>query len=373
MDYSSRPTRALVDLQQLRQNFRTLAKMTPGTQIIAAVKGDGYGNGIVEVGKTLSEEGALKLAVALPEEGVTLREGGVSADILVLGSSEPQQMELSIQYELEQTVCSVNDISNLSTIARRMGKKCKIQLKLDTGMNRMGAKGENDIRQLVHAAAASDNLEVTGFFTHFYNSYEDREATLRQFELFLKYSEIVKAVFPNVLMHCANTAAALAIPETRLSCIRIGISLYGYNPSMNPDVEITPVLSLVSRIIQTKPVAKGEKVSYMGAWTAERDSRIAVLPLGYTDFFMLCGIPYMEVLIHGKRCPKAGAVCMDYLMVDITDVPEAAEGDEVVILGEQNGDRISLMNYSSWTAQKVSIGGVVSVGSRVQRIYKDSR
>lgn len=363
-----RPTRAVIDLDALARNFRSVQGLVGEARIIAAVKGDGYGHGALPVARVLLREGAHKLGVALPEEGRALWEGGIDADVMVLGGIFPYQAPLVLRYDLEQTVFDGALLRALDEEAGRQGKRAKVHLKTDVGMHRLGARSEEELAALFEAALQAKNVDVVGFFTHFPDSYTNRELTLRQLSLFEQRAERARSLWPNILVHCANTAATLAIPETRLDCVRVGISLYGYNPSMNQNVQLTPIMRLVTRIEQIKELSPGDSVSYYCKWTAARRSRIAILPMGYTDLFILNSLPYGEVLVRGKRCPIVGAVCMDLMMIDITDIP-AEVGDEVVVLGEQEGERIDLYDYTDWSLQGVDIAGVVSVGERVPRVY----
>jgi alanine racemase len=369
MKEQGRPTCAVIDLDALVRNYRTVKSLVGKAQVIAIVKSDGYGHGAVSIAQTLLAEGVNKLGVAIPEEGLKLREAGVTSDILVLGGVFPGQTEMVVRYGMEQTVIDPVGLQALDAEAARQGRRALAHLKTDVGMNRLGPRDEDALEALICAAKSAHHVDVVGFFTHFPNSYEDVALTKTQLALFKRRASKVRNIWPEALIHCASTPAILAFPETHLDAVRAGTALYGYNPSMNPAVSLEPVMSILTRIEQLKTVVAGERVSYYCLWEARRKSRIAVLPIGYADMFLLNGVLYAETLVRGRRCPLAGAVCMDLMMIDVSDLPKVSVGDEVVIIGRQGNERVDLAAYANWTKQGTGIAGFVSVSGRVPRVY----
>ncbi len=379
-----RPTEAVVDLTAIARNYR-LATDIGGRPAIGVVKADAYGHGAVRVARALVEAGAPLLAVALVEEGVELREAGIAAPILVLGAAYGDSYDVLVRHRLIPVVFTRDHVAGLASAARASGVRVKLHVKVDTGMGRLGAM-EDEVPALIEALRASPELEVEGLLTHFASAdVAARAATERQVQRF----EAASAAFARAglaprLRHLANSAGTVEFPGVRQELTRPGIMLYGYLPfdpaagPLSPAVRdassrLSPALSWRTAITHLKTVAPGAAISYGGWWVAQRASRIATLPVGYADGYSrrLSGRPGFgcgEVLVRGRRALVAGTVCMDMIMIDVTDVPGAAVGDEVVLLGEQGGERIDA-DALAGKAGTISYEVLCAIGKRVPRRY----
>lgn len=335
------------------------------------VKANAYGHGAVPVARTLVQAGVERLGVALLEEGIELCDAGISLPIHLL--IEPQLEEVSqvLDYGLIPTVYSWPLAEKLNEAARQGGKKVKIHLKVDTGMNRVGIPFQEASR-FIEKVSTLSNLEIEGVFTHFARADEpESDCTLTQFERFQSVLERASAKgFNPFLRHAANSAASILFPEARLEMVRVGLALYGLHPSSTTQakVDLKPVLSWKARIGFLKEVPPGEGVSYGHFFIAKRLTKIATLTLGYADGYSRLLSDQGEVLIKGKRCSVVGRVCMDQIMVDVTDLSALSLEDEVVIVGTQGSETVSVDEL----AQKkgtISYEVVCGISSRVPRLY----
>lgn len=347
---------AEIDLGALRQNYRSIKScIRGGARLCAVVKADAYGHGAVECAKVAVGEGADYLAVATIGEAVELREAGFTEPILLLGLILPEEAEPVVRYGITQAVCELPLAEALSAEAGRQGKRARVHLKVETGMGRIGARPEN-IAGLAAEIAKLPHIEVEGIFSHFATA-DSRDKTFagEQLRRFLSACEAVKArgVQPK-LRHIAESAAILEMPEAHLDMVRAGVIQYGMWPSeeVTHPIELRPVMKLCARVVFLKDMHPGETIGYGRAWQARRESRIATLPLGYADGYIRAyGAAGAEVLIRGRRAPLAGRVCMDQVMVDVTDIPGIREGDTAVLFGspELTADEaacwLSTINY----------------------------
>lgn len=366
-----RPTWAEVNLGNLAFNMRSFRRhVPPPTRLMAVVKANGYGHGAAEAGRAALAAGADWLAVALVEEGIRLRQEGLAAPILILGYLPPEGMSLAIHYRLTPAVADLNTFLLFEAEARRQRRKAGIHLKIDTGMGRLGPRAE-DSQELIRLALSSAHLELEGVFTHFATADEKEKAfTLEQLDKFKEIVETIKKEKPQVIAHCANSAAAIEVPQSYLDMVRIGISLYGLYPSaqVQPLLPLKPVMSLHTAVAFIKDVPKGAPISYGGVFVAPRPSRIATLPIGYADglFRTLSGKAHF--LTQGVRIPQVGRICMDYCMADVTDVPGITVGEQVVIFGSQGQETISADELAR-LAGTISYEILCAVSARVPRHY----
>jgi alanine racemase len=339
-----RPTWIELDTQALAHNVRVLREHC-GVPLMAVVKGDAYGHGMVRVARTALKHGAVAVGVACLSEGLALRRAGIDAPILVLGYTPAWQAREAVRAELRCAVFAWEEAEALAQAARALGKQAKVHVKVDTGMYRLGL-APDEAFDLIQGLARCGDIVVEGIFTHFARADEqDRADTLRQLELFIGLLDrLQRCGLRPAIAHAANTAAALAIPEARLDMVRIGIGLYGLSPG--PAVALPegcrPVLSWKTVVVQVKDVPAGAWVGYGRHFQAPRDMRIAVLPVGYGDGFRRGPRNWGAVLIRGQRCPVVGAVSMDQCMVDVTHVPGVRKGDEVVLIGRQGSASIGV-------------------------------
>ena len=378
-----RPTEAVVDLSAIASNYRAALEVG-GRPVVAVVKADAYGHGAVPVARELQGLGVAMLAVALVEEGITLREAGITAPILVLGAAYDGRYDLLVEHRLVPVVFSAEHMKGLAGAARTIGVRAAAHLKLDSGMGRIGLRPP-ELADFAALALGTPEVAIEGICTHFASAdLEDRALTERQVALFDEAAAaLVRAGLQIRYRHLANSAGTVEYPGARQDLTRPGLLLYGYLP-FHPPSTCPPVaqavagrlrraLSWRTAVIQVKEVAEGTPVSYGGRWVARRRSRIATVPAGYADGYprRLSGRPGFgnaDVLVRGKRAPVAGTVCMDMTMVDVTDVPGVEVGEEVVLLGSQGRETIDA-NELADRAGTISYEILCGIGPRVPRRY----
>lgn len=364
-----RPTVVTIDLGALAHNYRQI-KNWVGTDVLAVIKADAYGHGAVPCARVLEREGAAFLGVAMTEEGLELRAAGIRAPILLLGGAYGDRYDLLVGHDLTPVVFRKEHLEGLSAAARSLGKKAVAHVKLDTGMGRLGVQTA-DFSAFLDAAAAL-GVELEGFSTHFANAdIPDSELTPLQIrradEAFA--AMIARGMKPR-FQHLANSAGTLSRREAHGNLIRSGTMLYGYMPAdhLEGTLALLPILRWTTAITHLKTVEAGTSISYGSRWTAQRRSTIATLPVGYADGYPRVLTNVGQVLVGGRRVPVAGTVCMDLLMVDVTDLPEVKLGDEVVLLGPQGAEQIraeELARLCGTIHYEVFCG----IGPRVPRVY----
>lgn len=366
-------TWAEIDLDALEHNYRLLRSLAPEAKFLGLVKANAYGHGAVPISKKLEGLGADMLAVACLDEAVELRKAGISIPILCLGQTPPELAPELLEYGVTQTVGDLSTGSALSSAAVRAGKTVKIHVKLDTGMGRLGffcAVGDNEaaLKETamdIDALCALPGLEAEGIFTHFANADGSEAYTRKQIACFGNICRILHDQGVSFeIYHCAASAAVLNYPCTHKSMIRPGIALYGYAP--DPSVEnpgLKPVMTVKSRIAIIRDIPTGSYISYGCTARLERDSRIAVLPIGYGD-----GLPRglsnkLEVRIGDRLCPVLGRICMDMCMVDATGLPNVEAGDIAVVYGP------GLTDTAAQLAGTISYELLCQLTPRVPRLY----
>jgi alanine racemase len=372
-----RPTRAEIDLGALSRNVRTLRGVAPGTGMLAMVKADAYGHGATLVAPALESLGVELLGVALVEEGLTLRRAGVVGEILVLGGAYEGGWEAMAEANLTPAVFRENHLVSLSAAAARLGSQPRAHLKVDTGMARLGAQPE-EVQALLERAKAL-HIDIEGVMSHFANAdLADGVVTERQLELFQTVLKAVQgAGFRPRWRHLANSAAMVALSPSRdgtvLNLVRPGLALYGVSPApwIVPPQPLEAVLSWKTAVVHLKTVPPGTAVSYGGTWTARRPTRIATLPVGYADGYPRRFSNRAQVLVRGQRVPVVGRVCMDLCMADVTDVPGASLGDEVVLLGRQGSAEVGAVELAGWL-ESIPYEVLCGVGARVPRVAVQS-
>lgn len=338
---------------------------------MAVVKANAYGHGAVPVSKVLVQAGVERLGVALVEEGIELCEAGVSVPIHLLVEPQLEEVPRVLEYGLIPTVYSWPLAEALSGEARQRGREVKVHLKVDTGMNRVGVPFEK-APYFIEKVASLSNLQIEGVFTHFARADEpESNCTLSQLERFQSVLDklAAKGLLPP-LRHAANSAASILFPKSRLEMVRVGLALYGLHPSSatQAKVDLKPVLSWKARIGFLKEVPAGEGVSYGHSFTTKRSTKIATLNLGYADGYSRLLSDRSEVLIKGKRCPVVGRVCMDQIMVDVTDLPTVSLEDEVVIVGTQGNETVSVDELAQ-IMETINYEVACGISSRVPRFF----
>ena len=359
-----------IDLEAIRNNVRVMRAHTAGgAKLLAVVKADAYGHGSVPVARAALEAGADMLAVAIPEEGRTLREAGIEAPILVLGGIAEEAADAVVRYDLTQAVFDEARILALKAAAQRAGKTAKVHLKLDTGMGRIGVRTEDEVRRLVTLIDSLPGLCLTGCFTHMATAdEEDKSGTLAQIARFEELTKAIREVHPApIVRHAANTASIFCYPQAHYDMVRGGIALYGY-PPVPGVMGLMPAMRWVSHGVYVKTIAPGDRVSYGGLFSAERPTVVMTVPVGYADGYRRGLTGKGCVLVRGRRAPILGRVCMDQIMVDVTDIPGACVGDEVVLLGRQGDEEISAEEMAAWLGT-ISYEVICSPSMRVPRVY----
>ena len=358
---------AEIDLDAIESNVRGLVALAGDAKLLAVVKGNAYGHGAIAVARAAMRCGAWGLGVVSLEEGEELRRAGIDAPILVLGASSPAVAARLVAADLRVTIASKLEAEALATAAIAAGKRARVHLKVETGLNRFGLRPDETVA-LAEALRDVNGVEVEGIATHLAAVDEgDKTFTYQQFEAFKLCSDRLPWV---PLHHVSSTGALLDLPDLRLGLVRTGIGLYGYYPSdeVTRPVALQPALSLRSRIARVSEVPAGESVGYGRTWTAGEGARVALVMAGYADGVRRVLSNQGVALVRGRRAPFAGRVAMDMLMIDVTQIPDVALDDEVTLIGRQGDESID--------ADEVGrLGGTISyevlagVMARVPRLY----
>jgi alanine racemase len=336
-------TWAEVDLSALQHNLaRIRAQLPPGVRLALVTKADAYGHGLVPIARVASAFGADFIAVATVQEGISLRESDIEAPVLVLAPTLPLEAKSAVFYGLRNLVESFESAKAISDAAVSQGVTAKIHLKIDTGMSRFGVIAE-DAAPLARRIADLPAVDLEGAATHFANSGKEPEYTAWQYDRFQKaLCEMQELGISIKLRHCANSGALVKFPSALMDMARIGILAYGVSHVGETGLDLLPVLTWKTRVMALRNLEPGTKVSYNLTWETERPSRIATLGVGYGDGYHRFLSNKGQVLIHGRRAPIRGVVCMDQMMVDVTDVPGVAIGDEVgLIEGEISAEYLA--------------------------------
>jgi alanine racemase len=343
-----RPTWLEVDLSAIGGNTRRVKELVgEAVQVLVSLKADAYGHGALRVARTVLNNGASWLGVATLSEAEPLRAAGVDAPILIFGYTAPWQAREAVRLEVRATVYSLEAAHALSRAACDLGRDVRVHVKADTGMGRLGIRAENadEIVRFCERLHELPGLVVEGVFTHFATADSaDQTYALRQlarFEAMLAALEAAGLRPP--LVHAANSAAMLTLPEARFDMVRPGVAIYGLHPSneVRLPTDFRPALAFKTQVAQVKDIPTGEGISYGATYVTSRPTRIAVLPVGYADGFRRAPCNWGEVLVCGRRAPLVGRVCMDQSMIDVTDVPGVRQGDEVVLIGRQSDDELT--------------------------------
>jgi alanine racemase len=365
-----RPTTAFVNLGALRHNLGQIKTRVGSAKVMAIVKANAYGHGLLKTARALLEYGADALGVAFLEEGIALRRAGIDAPILVLGGIIGNQIAHFLEHDLQITASSPFKLGQIEEVAASLKKKAQIHLKIDTGMERIGIHHQN-APKLFEAALATKNCEVAGVFSHFATA-EDLDLSyarlqLERFEEALSWFS--KRSLPMPLRHIAGSGGILQHPSSYYEMVRPGIILYGIYPSaeLPRSLPLEPVLSLKTRVVYFKVVPRGSKVSYGGTWTAQRDTRVVTLPVGYGDGYSRALSNRGEVLIHGRRHRIIGRVTMDATMIELGD-DSAFNGDEVTLIGREGSEAITVEELAELVGT-IPYEILTSINTRVPRKY----
>jgi alanine racemase len=377
---------AEIDLAAIAHNVRELRRITAlHARLMIAVKANAYGHGAVQIARTALENGVDQLGVARIEEGIELRRAGILAPILIFGYTPANLAPLLVDHDLTASVFSLQGAVRLDAAVSR-GRQLAVHLKVDTGMGRMGLlpdqrrcieEGVNAGPGAVEEAlgiAALKNLRLEGLWTHFAVADEsDKSYTRQQLQIFKAFIQsLAKKGLTVGLHHAANSGAIIDMPESHLDLVRAGISVYGLYPSRQVDlnkIDLRPALALKARITHVKRVPAGTRISYGGTWEASRSTTIATVPVGYGDGFSRSLSSRGQMLVHGRRAPIVGRVCMDLTMLDVGHIEDVRVEDEVVLIGRQ-GDEVITADEVAAQLGTINYEVVTALMPRVPRIYK---
>ncbi|MBN2425882.1 MAG: alanine racemase [Calditrichaceae bacterium] len=366
------PTRTVINHKNLVHNLKLLQAAVGKTEIMGVVKAEAYGHGVNEVARTLVNHGVQNLGVAFAEEGLGLRKAGIRAPILVFGAHLPEYLEEQIIYDLDITLTGLHQIEAIGRFCRQRQKEARIHIKFDTGMNRVGFSLD-EFETLFNILLKEEWIKIAGVYSHFSSSdEEDEEYTRLQIQKFLQLKTALKNILKNgPKFHIANSAAIMHYPESYLDIVRPGVMLYGYVP--NPDFKhnwpLREVMRLISRVTLIKKVNPNQPVSYNRRYYTKKDTKLALVPVGYGDGFNRRLMNRGEVLIRGKRYPIAGSICMDQFLVDIGNDSQIEIGDEVVLIGSQGKEQISVMDVAKML-DTIPYEVTCWVGVRVPRFHE---
>lgn len=341
-----RPTWVEIDLEAVAHNVRRLAEIVgPGVEVMAVLKADGYGHGAIKIARTALNNGAHWLGVACLGEAIALRQSGITSPVLVLGYTPAWQARDAVLHDVTVTLFALDTAQALARAAASLGRPASCHIKVDTGMGRLGLLPA-EVVPFTQALRTLPLLRVDGVFTHLASADEiDLSYALHQLFLFdAVLADLRQANLLPRYVHAANTAALLRLPQSRYNLVRPGIALYGINPASTAPcpADFRPALSFKCQIAQIKELPPGSAVSYGCTFITQRPSRIAVIPVGYADGFRRGARNWGYVLVGGQRAPIVGRVCMDQTMIDVTDIPSANQGDQVVLIGSQGKEKLTV-------------------------------
>jgi alanine racemase len=364
-----RATWAEVNLTRLEHNLAAVKQKVAPAKVMLVVKANAYGHGLADVSKALAGKTDY-VGVAVLEEGILLRELGVTVPIIVLGGIWGDQILRYLQYDLTLTASSVARLEQIDAVAGQMGIKARVHIKIDTGMERIGVHYYS-ASLLQEASLKCRHVEVEGIFSHFANA-DSHDLTHARLQL-ERFNEVLRFYerhsLPMPIRHMANSAAILQLPESYLDMVRPGIMLYGVYPSpeVPQTIKVEPALAWKSRVVYFKVVKPGHAVSYGSTWQSDHEVRVVTVPVGYGDGYFRSMSNRAQVIIRGKKYPQIGTICMDQLMVNI-EWDSAYNGDEVILLGEEAGERITVEDLAEW-AGTIPYEILTNINTRVPRVY----
>ena len=372
--------KAVVSLDAIAHNFAEMKKnIAKGTKIVAVIKADGYGHGAEAIARLIEDYDYIwGFAVATPEEALQLRTFGVKKPILILGIVFEEYFTQMIAKEIRLTVCTYEMAQKLSEEAQRQGRDVHIHIGLDTGMSRIGFADRQESVEEIKKISQLPNLKIEGMFTPFARADEtDRSPAIDQLNRYLNFAKLLEDAGIQIPMkHCSNSAGIIRVPEANLNAVRAGITIYGIYPSNEVErdiVKLIPAMELKSHISYIKTVEPGAAFSYGGTFTAKKEMKVATIPVGYADGYPRSLSNKGWVLIHGKKAPILGRVCMDQFMVDITKIPDAKAGDEVTLIGKDGKEFISIEKFGDLSG-RFSYEFACDISKRVPRVYiKDGK
>ncbi len=367
-----RPTHAEINLARLTANYRAIETAVAPAQLMPILKANAYGHGLVPIAHHMAQLGTPYLGVAFLEEGILLRQAGITTPILVLGGIIGNQVPHFLKHDLTLTASSVEKIEQIDAAAQQMGVTAKVHLKIDTGMERIGVHYYS-ADTLLEAALRCRHCQVEGIFSHFANAdaahLDSARLQLERFEEVLHFYER-RSLPPPRLRHMANSGGVLQLPASHFDMVRPGILLYGVYPSaeVSRTIEVQPVLSWQSRVVYFKVVKPGHPVSYGSTWQSDHMVRVVTVPVGYGDGYFRRASGQAQVIIRGQRYPVVGRICMDQMMVNI-EWDSAYNNDEVLLIGETaEGTAVTVEEIAEW-AGTIPYEVLTNINTRVPRVY----
>jgi len=369
-----RPMWVEIDLDALDNNMKEIRRIvSPNTLITAVVKADAYGAGAVVASKELLSNGADRLAVSVLDEAVELRQAGITAKILILGSTTGKRAEELINFGVDAAVFHYEDALAFSKEAVRQNRPVSLHIAVDSGMGRIGYRPTEESIKEIKKISKLPNVILEGIFTHFaVADIQNKAYTREQYKKFKWICQRLKEEGVSIhIHHCCNSAAILDLPEFHDDMVRAGIIMYGLAPSDEVDIKrfnLKTVMSLKCCVDHIKIIDAGESVSYGRKFIAEKPTRIASLPVGYADGYTRMLSNKAEVLVHGKRVPQVGNICMDQCMIDVTTVPDIKIDDEVVLFGKQEGTELPVEELSNILGT-INYEIICMLARRVPRVY----
>lgn len=368
-----RPTYVEVDLARLKQNFQAIRQAAGPARVMAVLKANAYGHGLVEVARHVERWGADYLGVAVLEEGLLLREIGIQAPILVMGGILGNQVPHFLAHDLTLTASSIEKLQHIDQAAQALGKTARVHLKIDTGMERIGVHYYN-AEGLLEASLRCQHVQVEGVFSHFANADAPDLASARlQLERFLEALDFYeRRSLPPPLRHIANSGALLQLPESALDMVRPGILFYGVYPApeVSRSIAVQPALAWKSHVVYFKVLPPETPVSYGWTWQSDHMIRVVTVPVGYGDGYFRSMSNQARVLLNGRVYPQIGRICMDQIMVNI-EWDSAYNGDEVVLIGESGRESVTVEDLAGW-AGTVPYEILTNINTRVPRVYLNS-
>ena len=366
---------ASINLDNIRDNVQNIKKnISEDTSIIAVIKTDAYGHGAVRIGLELQPMPEISgFAVATIEEAVELKNAGIYKPILILGYSFPSAFETIVLNNIRSTVFELETAIELNEVARKFNRQAIVHLKCDTGMSRIGFYPDDEGLNIVKEISKLSNITIEGIFTHFARADEqDKSHVLKQLQRFEEFLGRLDAEDINIpIKHCSNSASIIELKSANMNMVRAGIILYGLWPSdevRRDVVELKPAMELKSTVVYVKDVKPGTQISYGGTYVSKAAMRIATVTIGYGDGYPRALSNKGYVLVRGKKANIVGRVCMDQMMIDVTDIPGVSRGDTVTLIGKDGGEYISMEEFSELSG-RINYESVCDIGKRVPRIY----
>lgn len=368
-----RPAWAEIDLDAIAYNTRNIKKLIGDKDLIAVVKANCYGHGVIDIIPTLLENGVSRFAVAMISEALEIRDNKITAPVMILGFTPLYLGEELINNNIEQTVYDLDYAKELSKIALTLNKKAKIHIAIDTGMGRIGFLPNEKSIDNITEICSLEGIEVIGIFTHFSTSDEkDKEYSHEQFTKMLSVMDTLKKRGIDIpLKHVANSGAIIDLPDTYLDAVRAGIILYGYYPSDEIDknnLALKPALTLKATITNVKTLEKDMYVSYGRTFKTSNETIVATIPVGYADGYLRKLAENGKVIIKGEFAPIIGRICMDQFMIDVTNIPDVKIGGEVILLGEKNGLKYNADDMAK-KLDTINYEVTCMLKSRLPRVY----